>query len=169
MKVAITAEGPSLDALVDPRFGRCTCFLVVETEDLSFKVLENPNAAMAGGAGIQAAEYMADEGVEYILTGHCGPNAYKALSAAGIGVITECSGVVRKIVEQFKAGKLAPAGRPNVAGHFGTSSAPTAPGIGMPGAGMGRGQAGGRGTGQGRGRGMGAGGGRGMGRRRGSR
>lgn len=160
MKIAVTAERPSLDARVDPRFGRCACFLVIETDDLSFEVLENTNVAMPGGAGIQAAEYMADQGVDHILTGNCGPNAYKALSAAGIGVVTGCSGVVREVVEQFRSGKLAAAGRPSVAGHFGNSS----PAPGAPRAGMGVGAGGGRGMGQGRGRRMGVGGGRGMGR-----
>jgi len=141
MKIAVTATEPSLDAAVDPRFGRCACFLVVETNDLSFEAIENPNAALGGGAGIQSAQLIAEKGAKHVLTGNCGPNAYRGLSAAGVSVIVGCSGRVKDVVEQFKAGSLSAAEEPNVASHFG-----------MGGAGMGMG------------RGMGMGGGRGMGR-----
>lgn len=51
MKLAVTTAEPSLDARVDPRFGRCPYFIVVETEDFSFEALENPNLSLGGGAG----------------------------------------------------------------------------------------------------------------------
>jgi predicted Fe-Mo cluster-binding NifX family protein len=174
MRIAITATGPDLEAKVDPRFGRCPYFLVVETDDLSFEVVKNPNVALGGGAGIQSARLMAERGVKGVLTGNCGPNAHQTLSAAGIAVIVGCSGAVREVIEQYKAGRLAPAAQPNVAGHFGMgggSGDPTGdtgpafgPGMGR---GGGRGMGGGRGLGMGRGMGMGRGGGRGIGGGRG--
>ena len=169
MRVAVTAAGASLDAQVDPRFGRCPCFLVIDTESMDFEAVENPNVALGGGAGIQSGQLMAEKDVQIVLTGNCGPNAYQALSAAGIQIIVGCSGVVREVIEQFKAGRLNPAGTPNVARHFGMGGAPNLPqdmpispqqGT-VPGAGKGMGQ------GMGRGMGMGRGGGRGMGRGRG--
>lgn len=181
MRIAVTAQQPSLDAAVDPRFGRCPCFVVVETETLDFEVLENPNVMLGGGAGIQSSQLMAEKGVQCVLTGNCGPNAYQTLSAVGIQVIVGCSGVVRDVVEQFKANRLRSADVPNVASHFGTSSPPpqeqapvsqqppmTSGGMGM-GGGAGRGMGRGGGMGRGMGRGMGGGGGmgRGMGRGRG--
>jgi len=170
MKVAITATGASLDAVMDPRFGRCAYFLVFETDTLDFEAVENPNVALGGGAGIQSAQLMAEKGVKTILTGNCGPNAYQTLAAAGIGVIVGCSGVAKDVVEQFKAGQLGAVNEPNVSSKFGMSGvadqpqdqqaqSPQSPmGGGM---GMGRGQ--GRGMGRGGGRGRGMGGGRGMG------
>jgi predicted Fe-Mo cluster-binding NifX family protein len=181
MRIAITATGPDLEAKVDPRFGRCPHFLIVETEDLSFEAVENPNAALGSGAGIQSARLMAERGVKHVLTGNCGPNAHQTLSAAGIEVIVGCSGAVRDVIEQFKAGQLVAAAEPNVASHFGTGvgSAGTAdpagdagpafgPGMGRGGGrgmgrGMGMGRGGGRGRGRGMGRGMGMGGGTSMG------
>ncbi len=178
MKTVITAVSPTLDANVDPRFGRCPCFLIVETDDMSFEAVDNTNQELGQGAGIQSAGFMVDKGVQYVLTGNCGPNARQALSAAGIGVIVGCTGTVREVVEQFKAGQLRPTDQPNVPGHAGMSdpSRPTpgplvpaqpAPG---PGGGMGMGRGRGKGRGMGRGRaggnggGMGGGGGRGGGR-----
>jgi len=159
MRIAITATGPSLEANVDPRFGRCPYFLIVETDDLGFEAIENPNLALGGGAGIQSAQLMAERGVKHVLTGNCGPNAHQTLSAAGIVVSVGCSGPIRQVIEQFKAGRFTAALHPNVAGHFGigatpgdTPGQPTSPGSAF-GAGMGRG--GGRGMGGGRGRGGG--------------
>ena len=173
MKIAVTAAGASLDAQVDPRFGRCPCFLVIDTDSMDFEALENPNVALGGGAGIQSGQLMAEKEVQFVLTGNCGPNAHQALSAAGIQVIVGCSGVVREVIERFKAGGFNAAGAPNVASHFGMGGAPNlpqdvpfspqqgaAPGAGT---GMGRGMGRGMGMGRGGGRGMGRGGGRGMG------
>jgi len=173
MKIAITATEPTLEAAVDPRFGRCPYFVIVETDDMSFEAIDNASQALGQGAGIQSARFMADKGVQHVLTGNCGPNAHQTLSAAGVGVIVGCAGTVRDVAEQFKAGQLKPADQPNVPGHAGmgtpsgpspdSSVAPQAPA--GPGGGMGMG--GGRGMGRGMGRGRGQGGGRGMGRGRG--
>jgi predicted Fe-Mo cluster-binding NifX family protein len=159
MKVAVTATDRTLDASVDPRFGRCPYFLVVETDDLSFEPLENPNLTLGGGAGIQSAQLMADHGVQHVLTGNCGPNAHQTLSAAGIGILIGCSGVVRDVIEQYRAGQLAAATEPNVASKFGMGSTSGA----AMGSGVGGNPAFGPGMGGGRGMGMGRGGGRGMG------
>lgn len=134
MKVVVTATQPSLEAELDPRFGRAAFFVVVETDDMSFEAVENPNAALGGGAGIQSAQMMADRGVKTVLTGNCGPNAHQTLSAAGINVIVGCGGTVKETVERFKAGELKPTDRPSVGGHFGMGG-----GRGM-GRGMGRGK-----------------------------
>jgi len=179
MKIAVTATEPSLDGTVDPRFGRCPFFLVVETDDGSWEPVANPNVTLGGGAGVQSAQLMAEKGVQFVLTGNCGPNAYQTLGAAGIGVIVGCAGRVADVVEQFKAGQLEPAGQPNVATHFGTApeggmpgsqpappAQPPMPG-GATGMGTGPGGGGGMGMGRGMGRGGGGGGGRGGGRGRG--
>ena len=162
MKTAVTANGPTLDANVDPRFGRCAYFLIVDTDTMEFEAVENSNAALGGGAGIQSAQLMAAKNVKFVLTGNCGPNAHATLSAAGIGVIPGCSGTVRDAVERFKAGQLNTASEPNVASHSGMADMPSpsqdqpTPGQQAPmsggGMGMGRGAGGG---GRGMGRGMG--------------
>lgn len=173
MKVAVTATGPNLDARVDPRFGRCPYFVIVETDDLSFEAIENPNLELGGGAGIQSAQLMANRGVRHVLTGNCGPNAHQTLAAAEVGVIVGCSGSVRELVEQYKADGFNTTSQPNVSSHFGMGATPSQaldprsaadPGFAP---GMGRGGGRGIGGGMGRGRGMGQGGGGGMGMGRG--
>jgi len=119
MKVAISATGAALDVAVDPRFGRCSCFVLVETDDMSVESIENGSRSLGGGAGIQAAQLVAHKGVKAVLTGNCGPNAHQTLSAAGIDVFVGCSGTVAEAVARFKSGQLRAAAAPNVASHAG--------------------------------------------------
>ncbi len=120
MRVAISATGSSLDSAVDPRFGRCSVLLLVETDDMSFEVISNESSSLAGGAGIQVAQVVAHKGAKAVLTGNCGPNAHQTLSAAGIGVVVGCNGTISEVVARFKAGQLQPSAAPNVASHSGT-------------------------------------------------
>jgi predicted Fe-Mo cluster-binding NifX family protein len=149
MKIAISAAGPTLDAEVDPRFGRCQYFIIADPETMEFEAVDNSSAMAAGGAGISAAQAIADKGVQAVLTGNCGPNAYQVLDAAGIQVITGVSGKIKDAIEGYRSGKFKASAQANVPDHFGAG---TTPGMG-----------GGFGTGRGMGRGMGHGMGRGMG------
>lgn len=133
MKIAISATAPSLDADVDPRFGRCSYFIIIDPETMGFEALENSNAMAAGGAGISTAQMIAGKGVQVVLTGNCGPKAYQTLSPAGVQVITGVVGRIKDAVEAYRAGKLQPSAEPSVDAHFGMGG-----GMGM-GRGMGRG------------------------------
>jgi predicted Fe-Mo cluster-binding NifX family protein len=140
MKIAISAAGTTLEAMIDPRFGRCQYFIYADPETLQFEAVENPGIMAGGGAGIATAQAIAAKGVEAVLTGNCGPNAYQVLSSAGIKVITGVSGKIKDVVQEYKSGKYTASTQPNVADHFG----------------MGRGMGGGfRGRGRGYGRGAG--------------
>ena len=119
MKIAITSKGTTLDDQVDPRFGRCAHFVIVETDDMACEAITNGNAAAGGGAGIQSAQLVAEKNAKVILTGNCGPNAFRTLEAAGIEIVIGASGTVREAIEQYKAGKLSPTGGANVESHAG--------------------------------------------------
>ena len=120
MKVAISTSGQDLSGMVDPRFGRCPYFLIVDTETMAVETVLNGAVGTAHGAGIQAAQLVASKGVKAVLTGNVGPNAYSALSASGITVLTGVSGNVAEVVERFKRGELSTTSSPTVGGHFGT-------------------------------------------------
>jgi predicted Fe-Mo cluster-binding NifX family protein len=119
MKIAISATGPTLDAEIDPRFGRCQHFIIVDPETMQFEALENSGAMAGGGAGISTAQTIAAKDIEAVLTGNCGPNAYEVLSVAGIKVFTGVAGKVQDAIEGYKLGKFKASSQPNVAGHFG--------------------------------------------------
>ena len=168
MKIAISSSGNNLDSALDPHFGRCACFLIVDPADMRFEAFDNQSAAQSGGAGIQAAQFLAEKNVSAVITGHVGPNAVKTLTAAGIDIFAEQQGSIKDVVERYKSGALQPTTRSTVSSHFGTGTGAGSGGrIGQgqaPGGGRGMRQGGGRGMGQGGGRGMRQGGGRGMGR-----
>jgi len=121
MKVAVTAVGNDLEAVVDPRFGRAPYFVIVETDDMSFAALANEAADASGGAGPAAAQAVADAGAQAVVTGNCGPNAHRTLEAAGIKVFLGAAGTVREAVERYLGGEYGEATEPNVKGGFGTS------------------------------------------------
>jgi predicted Fe-Mo cluster-binding NifX family protein len=171
MKVAISSSGKDLNSQVDPRFGRCTYFLIVDTDDMSFEVFDNESGMLGGGAGIQSAQFVASKGARAVITGNCGPNAVSTLDAAGIQVFLGNTGTVKEVLSNFKNGNLTPAKTANVQDHNGLADGAggnrimgMGGGRGMGGGGRGRG---GRGVGGGRGLGVGGGGmsrGGGMGR-----
>jgi len=119
MRIAVTSSGPDLNAELDPRFGRCANFIFVDTDTDEIEVVANESTVAAGGAGIQSAQLVAEKGAEVVLTGNCGPNAYRTLETAGIKVIVGVGGTVRDAVEKYKAGELSSTDGPNVDPKFG--------------------------------------------------
>ncbi len=119
MKVAVTAQGKTLESSVDPRFGRAQCFIIVDTETDDFEVVDNKqNLNAAQGAGIQAGRTVAEHKAEVLITGHCGPNAFRTLSSAGIKVAVGAEGTVAEALEKFKSGELKAAEGADVEGHW---------------------------------------------------
>lgn len=147
MKVGISSTGQDLESQVDVRFGRCPYFVIVEIENKeikSHKSIQNTAMTAGGGAGVTAAQTVANEGVKAVITGNMGPRAFGVMQQLGIEVYA-ATGKVKDVVQQYIDGKLTKV------------SAPTGPmymGIGP-----------GRGPGAGRGMGRGIGPGAGMGRR----
>ncbi|MBN2334541.1 DUF5320 family protein [Candidatus Bathyarchaeota archaeon] len=133
MKVAVSASGATLDSQVDPRFGRSPYYVLIDTETMAFESLPNASMNAPSGAGIGAAQVVAGRGVEAVLTGSAGPNAYQVLSMANIEIVTGAQGTVRQAVEAFRRGEL-------------KASAMS----GSPSYGVGRGMGGGMGRGMGR-------------------
>jgi predicted Fe-Mo cluster-binding NifX family protein len=121
MKVAISSSGTDQNAQVDPRFGRCRYFLIVDTESGKSEAVANAAQSAGGGAGIQAAQTVADHGVETVLTGNVGPNAHRALQAAQVEVVTGVSGTVAEALQAFLDGKYTAAEGPTVGSHHGMS------------------------------------------------
>ncbi len=119
MKIAVTSKGTDLDSEVDPRFGRAAYIIIVDTETLEFEAVDNAdNVNALKGAGIQAASTVSEKGAGVLLTGHCGPNAFRTLDAAKIKVANDASGTIREAVNAFKDGKLSFADKANVDGHW---------------------------------------------------
>jgi predicted Fe-Mo cluster-binding NifX family protein len=120
MKLAISASGQTLDSDLDPRFGRAKYFLLVDSEGGGPEVVENKqNLQLAQGAGIQAAQTVVEKGAQAVLTGNCGPKAFRVLQAARVSVAVGLEGSIREVIQQFVEGKIQFAQEPNVEGHWG--------------------------------------------------
>ncbi|MFC1594793.1 NifB/NifX family molybdenum-iron cluster-binding protein [Candidatus Omnitrophota bacterium] len=119
MKICVTSQGETLDAQVDPRFGRCQYFIVVDPDSLEYEAMVNPNIESSGGAGIQSGQLVASKQVQIVLTGNVGPNAFETLQAGGVGVVTGVTGSIREAIGKYKQGEYKVSEEPSVNSKFG--------------------------------------------------
>ncbi|UCG12305.1 MAG: NifB/NifX family molybdenum-iron cluster-binding protein [Deltaproteobacteria bacterium] len=119
MIIAVTSHGKDLDGEVDPRFGRAKHFLLVDTETMHFQVVENHQSLnLPQGAGIQAAQNLTNHRAEVVLTGNCGPKAFKTLQAAGIEIVVGVKGKIGDAIQTYLRGEFERAEEANVEGHW---------------------------------------------------
>ncbi len=119
MKIAVTAKGTTLDSDVDPRFGRASYIVVVDTDTMESEALDNSvNVNAFQGAGIQAATMVAERGAEVLCTGYCGPKAFQTLQAAGVKVVSDVTGTVREAAEMMKSGNVQYTDSANADAHW---------------------------------------------------
>ena len=131
MKIAITSSGDNLDSQMDPRFGRCQYFVIVDPDTMDFEAMQNESAMASGGAGIQAAQTIINAGINTLITGNVGPNAFEVLSTAGIETMTGASGTVRQALELYKSSSLQSAASATVSSHAGMSGKDSGQGAGQ--------------------------------------
>ena len=119
MKIAFTTSGEDLKSPLDSRFGRAAKFLIYDLDSKTFEVVDNAkNLNAAQGAGIQSAETVARLGAKALVTGHCGPKAFRVLSAAGIKIFNTGASTVAEALEEYRAGKLVQANSADVESHW---------------------------------------------------
>ena len=119
MKIAISATGKDLESSVDLRFGRASGFIIYDLETENFEFVDNiQNLEASQGAGIQAAQTVVNQDVQALITGHCGPKAFKVLSAAEIKIYTGASGTIKEAIEKYKKNELQEADNADVEGHW---------------------------------------------------
>lgn len=119
MKILVTSTGETLDSSLDSRFGRAAKFILFDTASGRYESIDNAQGVNAfQGAGIQAAETVARLGPQCVITGHCGPKAFRVLSAAGILIFTTDAANVAEALEKFRFGRLVEARNPDAEGHW---------------------------------------------------
>ena len=117
MKIAISAAGKTLDSEFSSRFGRCDYFIIVDSDTEEWTAVANPGANASGGAGVQAAQIVANSGAMAVIGPSFGPKAFDGLKAAGITMYTAQGGSVRDVLAAYKAGKLSKATSASGHGH----------------------------------------------------
>ena len=120
MKICVSSKGKDDKASVDPRFGRAAYFAIFSVNDnkiISTEIVANTASGSMGGAGIKASESIVSKGVQVLITGNVGPNAFEVLSESNVEIITGVGGMsIKEAVERFLRGEL------------GKTKAPTSPG-----------------------------------------
>lgn len=102
-KIAIASSGKTLESQVDPRFGRCRYFLIVDSETGKFEVLVNTADQMSRGAGVSAAQLVVDRKVEAVIAGNFGPKAISVLSQSGVKIIPVFGKTVKEALRAFES------------------------------------------------------------------
>ena len=107
MKLCVSSSGKDKGARVDTAFGRAPFFLVIDMESVKAEVVENSSAGTGHGAGIAAAQIVSDAGVDAVLSGYVGPNAFSALQASGIKVFEGVAenDTVQEVIDRFARGE----------------------------------------------------------------
>lgn len=119
MKIALTTTGDTLDADLDPRFGRASRFLIYDCEQENWVTIDNnQNLNAAQGAGIQAATTLCKTGATVLITGHCGPKAFKVLTAAGVTIYPCKAKTLTEALEQFNNQELTETNAATNEGHW---------------------------------------------------
>ena len=127
MKIVVSSTGDDVDSQIDPRFGRCGTFLIIDTDTMQVRPIKNDSLSAVHGAGIGAAQKVVSLGAKAVITGHVGPNAHKALTSAGVEIYTVQQGTVKEAVESLGKGELTKTSSATVGGHFGQGRAKDSP------------------------------------------
>jgi predicted Fe-Mo cluster-binding NifX family protein len=106
MKIAVSSFGKDSKKLLDTRFGRCEYFQIYDTESGLYESFENEAKGSSQGAGVAASQWIIDRGIDVLVTGKLGPNAYELLSDSGIKLYTSESIEVEEAVQLCQEGKL---------------------------------------------------------------
>lgn len=103
IKIAVSSTGKNLNSNVDSVFGRCPYFVIAEIKNkkiVKVEAVKNISAAKSGGAGISAAQFVAEKGVNAVVAGSIGPRAWDVLNQFKIKTY-EDKGSVKQVLQKF--------------------------------------------------------------------
>ncbi|MFX1511605.1 MAG: NifB/NifX family molybdenum-iron cluster-binding protein [Promethearchaeota archaeon] len=122
MRVAVSSTGENLEAPIDPRFGRCSYYIVVDLPDRTPQAIPNEAAIAMHGAGIAAAQRLIQKGVQAVISGAFGPNAFQVLSSSGIQIFRAIPTTVKEALDMFEHNELTPLSSPSGPTHMGLTN-----------------------------------------------
>ncbi len=119
MKIVITAQGATPDSPLDTRFGRASNFLIYDDATGTWESVSNEqNMQALQGAGVQAATTVANTGGKVLISGHCGPKAFRTLRAAEIDVYSSSAATAEQALKAFQRGELVKLNDADVEAHW---------------------------------------------------
>ena len=107
MKIAVSAvDNNGWETKLDSRFGRAAYFAVVDTKEDSIEFIKNDAKNASSGAGVQAAQTVADAGVDVLISGNIGPKAFDGLSRTDMEIYSGSEESIQKIIDEYQLGNL---------------------------------------------------------------
>lgn len=106
MKIAIPLKEKSIKSDINDTLGRAPYFLIYSTVTKKSEFLDNRAVVEQGGAGIRAAQVIADNGVRAVITNRCGENAEKLFRNAEVFVYEAKEGTAEENIAYFNENKL---------------------------------------------------------------
>ncbi|OFZ23414.1 MAG: hypothetical protein A2202_05840 [Bdellovibrionales bacterium RIFOXYA1_FULL_36_14] len=119
MLIAITSTGKEINSQMDARFGRAKFIIIYDSDNLSFTAHDNNlNLNANQGAGIQTAQNIIELGATVLITGNCGPKAFRVLEVGGIKIFTAPNLKINDAIKMYQENKLTELTNSNVEGHW---------------------------------------------------
>lgn len=120
MKIAISCTEESIERMASPSFGRAPLFYLTESKGKpGYFVPNTQNKQAVQGAGIQSAQTVLREEAEVLITGHCGPKAFRVLNEGGVRIFQgEPKRTVEEALKDFSNNKLVELKTSDVEGHW---------------------------------------------------
>lgn len=106
MRIAIPTEEKSIKSKINESLGRAPYFLIYSTVTRECEFLDNRAVADQGGAGIRAAQVIADNGAKAVITNRCGENAEKLFRNAEVFVYKAKEGNAEENIAYLVDNKL---------------------------------------------------------------
>jgi len=100
MKIAVAGQGKN----VTEHFGHCECFLIFDAED--GKIVREESVANPGHKPGFLPNFLADRGVEVIISGGMGGGAVDIFNERNVEVVVGASGDAKVAVEKYLRGEL---------------------------------------------------------------
>ncbi|MFW6266585.1 MAG: NifB/NifX family molybdenum-iron cluster-binding protein [Halanaerobiales bacterium] len=99
------------EAELNPRFGRTPYFAVVDLEEESLEFIKNSAQNAASGAGVEAAQLVADQKADIMFTPNIGPKAFSGLQSLNLEIYM-AKGTIEKAVKDYKNDELKKVSKP---------------------------------------------------------
>ena len=95
MKIAVSADGKTLESKVSESFGTCDYLLIVEMDDMGIK----PAFIKASFSGEKLADYVLENDCEVIITGKLNPEEFNFFADA---YVTRYAGAGYKVADAIE-------------------------------------------------------------------
>ncbi|WP_320176155.1 NifB/NifX family molybdenum-iron cluster-binding protein [Maridesulfovibrio sp.] len=101
MKIVVPCTEPDLKGNVASKLGSADHVLIVDTDDMSFEILDGPHNASGPGSGVTIISLAVSHEAQALLVGYVAPHIVNAMKGKSIEIVTGIKGNVREAVYSY--------------------------------------------------------------------